>query len=177
MSDDLTSQVEAIVRQMLASPQGLLGRQFFPMLGAGRNQTGRVPCCVLSHNANQSIGNGGVWTTLAFNTERHDSDEMHDTATNTGRITFRTPGVYDFEGRVNWASAPTTPFLGVFKNGATFVSVSAHPSIYGQIQGREKFAAGDYIEFQVQHSSGGAINVLFNADYSPVFSAVLVGNL
>lgn len=88
------SDVEFIVRQMLAAPQGVLTNQFQPFLGPGRNSTGRTPECRVYHNATQTSANGGVSTAMTFNSERYDTDQMHDTVTNPTRITIRTPGKY-----------------------------------------------------------------------------------
>jgi hypothetical protein len=70
------------------------------------------PRCDLRQTAAQSIGNG-AWTALTFTTEDADTDSMHDTVTNTDRITVQTAGWYRLTGSASWAVTGS-----VVRNGA-----------------------------------------------------------
>jgi hypothetical protein len=49
--------------------------------------------CRVYNSGNQTISNA-TWTDLTFDSELYDTDTMHDTSSNTNRITFTTAGVY-----------------------------------------------------------------------------------
>src|SRR5262245_40483526 len=65
-----------------------------------------VPAARAYHSANQSI-NSGTNTTLNFDSERFDSDTIHDNVTNNSRLTCKTAGKYLICCNVRWASNAT----------------------------------------------------------------------
>lgn len=60
---------------------------------ANINMYADPPACRVFHDATQNVLDS-VDTALVFNTERYDTDNMHSTAVNTGRITINTAGLY-----------------------------------------------------------------------------------
>ena len=143
------------------------------------------PSCRVYHNTTQVLTNN-VRAALAFNSERYDSDNMHDPATNNTRITINTAGVYVIGGQVE---IPADTDLTIVDwslriNGAAFIAfntdnnpgVGAVPRNY-QIHTLWKFAATDYVEFLVRqvNTSAGAATVIANASYSPDFYATRIG--
>lgn len=137
-----------------------------------------VPICRARHSGAQSI-NTGTETVLAFNAEDFDTDTMHDNSTNNSRITFNTAGKYLIIARVPWDSSATGRRKTIFrKNGTTQIEdfsyapvASAGDTTKSVVSGIYEFAANDYLEVQVEQTSGGALNVLSGAS----FQAALLG--
>jgi hypothetical protein len=131
------------------------------------------------NSANISI-NTATQTALTFNSEQYDSDpnaEIHSTSSNTGRLTCRTAGLYHITGNVTWA-ANSTGYrqLTVRVNGTTPIAqvmqqaVSTGDVTEQAVATDFVLAATEYVELLVQQSSGGALNVLTQTNWSPVFS-------
>ena len=131
------------------------------------------------NSADISIANGGSGTLLTFNSERFDSDTMHSTAANTGRITFTTAGTYLVGCNVAFASAAGAyRDLYCYLNGATIVAFQTVAPVSGQptrlsLSTLYAFTAGQYIEFYAGQNSGAAINVTASGNYSPEAWAIL----
>lgn len=139
------------------------------------------PACRVYNNANISITTSGVAQALTFNSERYDTDSMHSTSADTGRITFNTAGLYHVFATIEFASNATgyrQAYLRV--NGTTVIAASSCPAATSL--GTElmlscvwKFAAADYVEVFVAQLSGGALNVAGASAFSPEFGATWVG--
>lgn len=144
-----------------------------------------VPTCRIFHNAAQSVNNA-TDTTPAFNSERFDTDSMHDNATNNSRITFTTAGVYLLTAQVEWASAAdyTLNYIYFHVNGVTSISVSdpgtanvVNTARWNNVSTVYKFAAADYVELRVHQRNGAAAarNLLSTTNYSPEMTATWIG--
>ncbi len=104
------------------------------------------------------------------NTEDVDTDTMHSTSSNTGRIVFTTAGTYTVGARVLWQAGTlgTYRYISFKVNGTTVLPASfggANPgSNTGQVSSQASMlyvaTAGDYVEAYVDQDSGGALNVL-----------------
>lgn len=137
-----------------------------------------VQGCRVFNSANQSITTATV-TTLAFDSERFDTDGMHSTAVNTSRITITAPGRYLIGVCVSWdVSAAGQRFMRFMLNGVTEIARVRSPPVAGGALGSTyvletvyDLAAGDFVEVQVQQDTGGNLNVLAAANYSPEFWA------
>lgn len=137
------------------------------------------PRCHVTHNANQSVAND-TNVVLAFNTERYDTDTMHDTATNNSRITFTTAGLYIVTLIATFAStsAAGDRALYIRKNGRDYLGgsekgpTSTSFETGHQVTVQEMFQAGEYVEAIAKQDSGSALNLLGNLRYSPNFSAI-----
>lgn len=133
------------------------------------------------HNAAQSISSG-VSTALAFNSERYDTDTIHDTSTNNSRLTCKTAGVYQITGHVEWAANATGYRNAVIRiGGSTEIANQLVPAMTGGIVTGQTvtatytLAVNDYVELVVSQNSGSSINVQSSANYSPEFEMVRLG--
>jgi hypothetical protein len=131
------------------------------------------------NSADISIANATL-TALTFDSERYDTDSMHSTVSNTGRITFTTAGVYNLTFNGVFASNATGYRVASFRlNGTTYIGYFSQMAVSGDstylnVTTQYKFAAGDYIEVVVYQTSGGALNIQVAANYSPEVSAAKV---
>lgn len=138
------------------------------------------PRCRVYNNANISHTTSGTQQALTFNSERYDTDTMHSTAVNTGRITFTTAGTYAVFANIEFASNATGYRSLEFRiNGATFIASNVAQTNATQVTRMALyteyvFSAGDYVECIANQSSGGALNIVANGNYSPEFGARLV---
>lgn len=143
------------------------------------------PACRVYNNAAIPV-TSGAWNALTFNTERWDTDSMHSTVTNTGRITLNTAGLYIVTGHAEFAANATgVRGLQVLRNtdadGIAQIYYQAAPATTGTaitVATVWKFAAGDYIQLRAFQNSGGALNINYggaNTFFTPEFSATWIG--
>lgn len=142
------------------------------------------PACRVTSTATPSLANT-TWTALAFASEEFDTDSMHSTSVNTGRITINTAGVYVVSASVGIGQNATGGrAVGIRKNGAGSSGPSfggnlvqgvgsAHPT-YLTVSTVVKLAPADWIEVVVFQASGGSL-AMVNSDGNHNFSAVWVG--
>lgn len=138
------------------------------------------PACRVYHNAAQSHTTG-TEISLAFNSERFDTDSMHDPVTNNSRITFTTAGLYQITGCLEWTANTTGLRYAVIRlNGVTNLCVvtnNASSSLTTDIVVSTlwKAAAGDYVELRAWQNSGATLNIAAGIASTPEFMAVWVG--
>jgi hypothetical protein len=116
----------------------------------------------------------GSVTTLSFDTERYDTDNLHAAGTPT-RLTCNTAGLYDIKFNGGFASNATgfrTAYLQL--NGGTYIAIQTFPAVNGDatlfaLSTEYVLAANDYVEVQVLQNSGGTLNITQAANYSPEF--------
>lgn len=132
--------------------------------------------CRVYNNANISVGDA-AWTSLTFNTERFDTDAMHSTSVNTGRLTCVHAGVYLITGNVTFATNATgTRGISIYLNGTTYIAMlrglagSSSLMTHLSIATIYELAVNEYVELQVYQSSGGALNATYTANQSPEFA-------
>lgn len=132
------------------------------------------------HNANQAITTGTV-TALALNSERWDTDTIHDTSTNNSRLTCKTAGKYDISGSVFWdVGATGKRAVTIRLNGTTdiasqsAVNQGAGDGVQLTVATIYDLAVNDYVELTVLHNQGANLNVLVNGNNSPEFSMARV---
>jgi hypothetical protein len=144
-----------------------------------------APAVRVLHNANQSI-TSGVGTALAFNSERYDraggaSAAHHDTVTLNTRLTSLYAGVYKISACTSFAANATgIRQLQIRLNGATIIGAVSTGAVSGasieqNLTVDYSLAVSDYVEVIVAQNSGGALNLLTVANYSPEFMMVRVG--
>jgi hypothetical protein len=139
--------------------------------------------CRVYHTATQSATHNAA-TTLAFNSERYDTDGFHDPATNNSRLTVPAgqAGKYLITAQVGWAASSAgvrQQYLQV--NGSTRIAELLIPppgafafamppltTIYD-------LAAGDYVEVIVVQSTGGALSTSVAGNYFPEFMMQRIG--
>lgn len=126
------------------------------------------PRCSVYQTATTSCTNGAA-TTILFDTEAYDTDTMHSTSSNTGRITATTTGLYTVYGQVCMASNATgTRTLSLLKNGATTLANARLQSViatnaYIDLEIDVQMTAGDYVELTMTQTSGGALATVAGA--------------
>lgn len=142
------------------------------------------PACFVYNSANQPI-NDATETTLTFDSERHDTDSMHSTSSNTGRITFNTAGLYLIEGNIRIAAGAdySMAYLSIRRDGTTEIAIVLHTTTTFNtnpilcVSVVRKFTATQYVELRAyqDNTANTARNVLNNAESSPTFSATWIG--
>jgi hypothetical protein len=117
----------------------------------------------------------GVTATLSFDSERYDTDSIHDTAINPSRLTCQTPGLYSITGHVRFASNATgIREISILINGSVVIAIQDVPALNGavtimSISTQYELALSDYVELRAFQNSGGNLNVDVAANYSPEF--------
>lgn len=139
-----------------------------------------IPSARVYNNANISIPNN-IATALTFNSERWDTDGIHSTVTNTGRMTCVTPALYAIFGHIQFA-ANATGIRSIFirLNGTTIIgSQLNHQSSAAiaelSIATHYVLAVNDYVELMVYQNSGGSLNVNVVGNLSPEFGMTYQG--
>lgn len=137
------------------------------------------PACRVYNSGNISISSGTP-TALTFDTERFDTDAIHDTGSNTSRLTAKTAGVYIIAGSIEFASAPNSAGYVAIKHSPSG-NLIAYQSIPNNANARAvaaciyKLAVNDYVELVVNQNTGGPININAVAAYSPEFEMAWTG--
>lgn len=135
------------------------------------------PTCELLQTVAQSCANGS--TTLLFDNEYVDTDNMHNTVTNTTRITAQTPGRYQIAGATAFAANATGTRGGWYLiNGSAMgaseviIPASASAGAQTEVNMRTKsiyMNVGDYCEISAWQTSGGPINSYAGGQGAPGF--------
>lgn len=139
-----------------------------------------TPSARVYNNAAIKIANASN-VALTFNSERWDTDAIHDTTTNTGRLTCKTAGIYNIYGSVQFAASATGyRYLLIRLNGSTFIASHGHTEVEAIVEDMSisteySLAVNDYVELMVHQNSGGALDVNASANYSPEFGMTFQG--
>lgn len=131
-------------------------------------------------STNQAVNSGSV-DKMAYNTEDYDTDTIHDTGSNTERLTCRTAGKYWIYASIAWsAHASGRRYCDLYLNNTTDIARSSVPTVGGSDQTEMHVATeyeldvGDYIEVRVFQNSGAQLNVVAQAEAGPIFGMRLV---
>lgn len=114
-------------------------------------------------------------TALTFDSETYDTDGMHSTSANTGRLTCVHAGNYHIWGNVEFASNATgVREVFIRRNGADVLAVLLVPACNGAVTVLAVatdflLSVGDYVELLVFQNSGGNLNVDAANFYTPYF--------
>jgi len=145
--------------------------------GITLSQHPTVPSCCAHHSTGQTLANA-TFTNIQFDSEIWDNDTMHDVSTNNERITFKTAGLYLVEAHIAYAINATGMRALIMYHGAIpVISVgplaSSWPSDYSPVSFATivKAAVNEYVYMKGYQSSGGNLDIVHAADYSPYFSA------
>lgn len=129
------------------------------------------PKCSVYNSTGVSIANAAAnGTLMTYDTETEDSDNMHSTSTNLGRITMNTPGRYDYNIFSMLPNVPTTYSQYVINarinsggvaTGGTSIrswdfSTPGGAPCQASISFSKVFAIGDYVEVFYSQTSGSA---------------------
>ncbi len=138
--------------------------------------------CRAYHNANISISHATA-TVIPLNSERYDTDNIHDTTTNTSRLTCQTPGLYLITACVRFA-ANTTGDRQIYIRHSTGSIIAAQTVRACASSSRPtdlciatiwQMSADQYVELFAWQDSGAALNVLYAAGISPEFAMIRIG--
>lgn len=142
------------------------------------------PACRVFNVGAQTIPDITI-TTVTFDSERYDTDGMHSTSVNTGRITFNTAGLYLVVGNVTFGGSDySSGALGIRLNNTTNIAqTSTNGFTDGTFNEMElnvatvyKFAVNDFIELKTwQNNTANVARSLIFSAYSPEFMATWIG--
>ena len=127
------------------------------------------PMCKATRTTNLSIASGAE-TEMTFPTEDFDTDGMHDTATNTGRITINTAGIYLVQIRIATSVAMTSTtaafYAEIKKNGSAIGRLFNMPFYFNGnstvvMTGSDfqDLAVNDYLQVFIYQDTGTAKNM------------------
>ena len=144
---------------------------------------GSVPSAQVRKTSNQSLANA-TWTAVTWDSEAFDTDSIHDTSTNTSRLTCRTPGKYLLSGVVEFSGLTNPTYLSLQfalngntsgrvygRQGRTDTTVTPIVSIADVID----LSVGDYVELYVFTGTGTGTIVGTNPNAS--FSMTRIGDV
>lgn len=196
MAETLANLIEAAILtadgDILIRSGGVAQRLAKPSVGQILGESGQIPAWITKpttaytqgarayNNANQAIPHASA-TVLALNSERYDTDNIHDNVTNNNRLTCKTAGIYLICAMVYWGSQ-TAGFRSLVINliGTGYIAASTmNPSVSGNRAQAFSFmyqlAVNDAIEIQAYQTSGAAMDILYTGGYSPEFMMSRVG--
>lgn len=133
------------------------------------------------YNSGHILINNAQTTTLTFDSERYDTDGIHSTTTNTGRLTCKTPGTYLIKGQVRFDGHATGKRLTYIflNNTAILVNTSENnlddEAVLVFVSTICQLAYNDYVELRVHQTSGGPLYVKAAAQVSPEFMMQRIG--
>lgn len=138
------------------------------------------PSCLAFNSGNQSIPNASE-TLITYDSELYDTDTIHSTSSNTGRLTAKTAGKYSISLNINFANNSTNiRFASIRLNGTTLIGAAASRAIndgafrsYLSVSAQYILAVNDYVDSTAYQDSGGALNIEATGK-QPNFSMALV---
>lgn len=139
-----------------------------------------VPAARAYNSANIAISNA-TNTALTFDSERWDTDTIHSTSSNTGRLTATTAGKYLIVGQVRWpANVTGLRQVWIKLNATTDIAVKRKAQTENDLLGMDvttlyDLDATDYVELYVYQNSGGSLNVEASSAWSPEFMMIRLG--
>ena len=119
----------------------------------------------------------GEWTSLTFNSERWDTADLHETATNSGRLKAPVAGKYYIFANITWESPIGSGLWGLRLqlNGKTVIAEQTLPNtgtpfrISMSVGTLYSLAASDYVEAQVFQNNGNPLLIRSISATSPEF--------
>jgi hypothetical protein len=126
--------------------------------------------------------NVGEWQTLTFDSERWDTANLHDTASNTGRLKAPVAGKYYIFANISWETPVGSGLWGLRLqlNGKTVIAEQTVPNtgapfrISLSVGTVYALNAGDYVEAQVFQNGGGSTLVRHINATSPEFGMIKI---
>ena len=134
------------------------------------------------HSVAQATSSGAV-NFLAFDSEYDDTDSIHSTSVNNGRLTAQTAGLYEIEYSLEFAPHATGSRTVLIRlNGSTYIAATGFQADQNvgatiNVTGGTSYnlGVGDYVELGTFQNSGGNLNVNRASDYATVFMMTKVG--
>lgn len=118
--------------------------------------------------------NNGVVTTVSFNSERYDTDNLHSTTTNPERLTITRPGIY-----LVWANIRFSDNAAGFRqmvlvlNGTTVIASDIRAPVatgFGYdmtLATIYQFAVNDYVTVRAYQNSGANLTLPSVSNFAP----------
>ena len=130
------------------------------------------------NNAAISIPNTGA--DLTFNSERYDTDNIHDISTNPSRLTCKTAGKYLIIGNIEWAPNNNgVRDARIVLNGTTIIGIvrvaAAGGSYFQVVSTIYDLSVNDYVVLHAYQDGAGALNVNSSGNFSPEFMMQKIG--
>lgn len=141
---------------------------------------GVLPHARVFHNVNQSIASG-ISTFLTFNSERYDTDNIHDNVDST-KLTCRTSGLYMITASIRWSSNATGHRALTFVLNNSVNIASTTNNAVGGIETEQtattiyRLAASDFLQLRVSQTSGAALDVVSGGSNSSEFAMTFLSN-
>ena len=138
-----------------------------------------APRARVYHSGAQSILSN-IATILLYNSERYDTDAIHDNVGNNSRLTCRTAGAYLFVATQQFATNGTgRREFALRHSGVTFVGVDERIAVPGAptaavVAAFLALAVNDYVEVRVFQDSGAALDIEAVPATSAEFSMVRI---
>jgi hypothetical protein len=139
-----------------------------------------VGCQITNSNESVSIDNA-TDTKVAMNVESIDTDGFHDNSTNNTRITIPAgkAGYYKITGSTFFSGNGSGQRQAmIYKNNAEVkrAFTPAYASNHGvYVSAVVNLAVGDYVEFVIRQTSGGALNCQWDSGLYGWFEAIYEG--
>jgi len=133
-------------------------------LNAQMSELAKHPCCRVHNSATQSVASGVA--ILAFDTEDFDTDNIHNSTTNT-RLVCQTAGKYQITGCGAFSYNGTGSYRGILikLNNSSFVGESTGALVASSeatsisTTTMIDMVVNDYVELITYHNASGAISV------------------
>ncbi len=107
----------------------------------------------------------GTETTLIFDAEHFDNANLHDTSSNTDRLTASVNGLYLLTASIETNATPLTGVLRVafYRNGTTDVLARSSMSpnaVSHTLSSFTRLVANDYVICRVLNTTGASVNII-----------------
>ncbi|MGH2428163.1 MAG: hypothetical protein ACRDGV_04645 [Candidatus Limnocylindria bacterium] len=137
---------------------------------------GSIPAARVTHTTSQSIHAETALTALSFNTERYDTANMHDPASDT-ELTAPVDGIYAITAQVAWEGNSTGHRLVGFRvDGSRFIAFErVQPVSQGtnqEVTTQAHLQAGEAVQAVVSqtNSTDAALDIFALPEWTPEFS-------
>jgi hypothetical protein len=128
------------------------------------------------NSSNFTHNSTGNWLSITLDSERWDTDTIHSTVSNTGRLTCKTAGKYLIIGQASFAANATgRRRLQIVLNGTTTIgyvvvdNLGASTVVRFEVVTVYNLSVNDYVQLQAWQNSGGNLDINAAANYSPEF--------
>ena len=133
------------------------------------------------HSVNQAI-TSNITTKLLFDSERFDTNVIHDPATNSSRLTCKTAGKYMIIANFELAHDITGVRISrLLLDNVTIIANVAFNAITAtgvgtrvQVSTIYDLAVNQYVEVDIYQDSGVSLNVIAGPNYSPEFTMLRI---
>jgi len=130
------------------------------------------------HSADQVIVTG-TYVALAFDSERYDTDNIHDIVTNNSRLTCKTAGKYLIVANLAWKEGIAADRRILIREGGDTYIAYFELEYGGYVPMMNctiwDLAVGEYVECIVRHEVGSNLTVHAAPGYSAEFMMQRIG--